>query len=144
MRATPNRLLGVALLAVAGGAAALMLRLDVPFAADPVGPRAFPVVVAAVLAACGLALLFQSGAPWPRAERRAPGPAVVVAMLAYAPLLAPLGFLPATALLAAVIALAFGARAVQAAAVGLVTAPALWLLLDKLLDLPLPSGVFGL
>ena len=50
MLATPNRLLGGALLAVAGGAAALMLRLDVPFAADPVGPRAFPIVVAAVLA----------------------------------------------------------------------------------------------
>ena len=102
-------------------------------------------IAAAIIALCGgLALLFQSGAPWPRAERRAPGPAVVVAMLAYAPLLAPLGFLPATALLAAVIALAFGARAVQAAAVGVVTAPALWLLLDKLLDLPLPSGVFRL
>ena len=65
-------------------------------------------------------------------------------MLAYAPLLVPLGFLPATALLAAVIALAFGARVVQAAVVGAVTAPALWLLLDKLLDLPLPSGLLGL
>lgn len=144
MRATPNRLLGLALLLVAGGAVALMLRLQVPFAADPVGPRAFPIVVATVLATCGLALLFQAGTPWPPAERRAPGPVVVVAMLAYAPLLVPLGFLPATALLAAIIALAFGARPMQAVMVGVITAPALWLLLDKLLDLPLPSGVFGL
>ena len=59
-------------------------------------------------------------------------------------LLAPLGFVPATFLLAAVVALAFGARPMQAAAVGAVTAPALWLLLDRLLDLPLPRGVLGL
>ena len=69
---TADRLLGLALILLAAGAAWQMLWLDVPFAADPVGPRAFPVVVAAALAACGLALLVQPGAPWPRAERRAP------------------------------------------------------------------------
>lgn len=139
-----NRLLGLGLVGAAVGTAWLSIQLEVPFAADPIGPKAFPIVVAAVLALCGLGLLFQRGAPWPRAERRAPGPVVVLAMLAYAPLLQPLGFLPATALLAGVIALAFGARPVQAAIVGGVTAPVLWLLLDKLLDLPLPKGVLPL
>lgn len=144
MTFTPSRWLGLALLAVAAGAMWLSLRLDVPFAADPVGPKAFPAIVAAVLALCGLGLLFQRGAPWLSAERRAPGPVVVAAMLAYAPLLVPLGFLLATALLAGVIALAFGARPVQAAILGGVMAPTLWLLLDKVLDLPLPPGVLGL
>ena len=140
---TADRLLGLALILLAAGAAWQMLWLDVPLAADPVGPRAFPVAVAAALAACGLALLVQPGAAWPWAERRVPGPVVVAAMAAYAVLLAPLGFVPATFLLAAVVALAFGARPVQAVAVGAVTAPALWLLLDRLLDLPLPRGVLG-
>ncbi|MGT4071578.1 UNVERIFIED_CONTAM: tripartite tricarboxylate transporter TctB family protein, partial [Aeromonas hydrophila] len=81
--------------------------------------------------------------PWPRAERRLPGPVLVAAMAAYAPLLPTLGFVPATFLLAAVTALAFGARPVQAAAVAAATAPALWLLLDRLLDLPLPRGFLG-
>lgn len=140
---TADRLLGLALILLAAGAAWQMLWLDVPLAADPVGPRAFPVVVAAALAACGLALLVQPGAPWPRAERRIPGPVLVAAMAAYAPLLPTLGFVPATFLLAAVTALAFGARPVQAAAVAAATAPALWLLLDRLLDLPLPRGFLG-
>lgn len=141
---TADRLLGLALILLAAGVAWEMLRLDVPFAADPVGPRAFPVVVAAALAACGLVLLVQPGAPWPRAERRAPGPLVVLAMAAYAVLLAPLGFVPSTFLLAAAVALAFGARPVQAVVTGAVTAPVLWLLLDGLLDLPLPRGLLGL
>ena len=141
---TAGRLLGLALLLLAGGAAWHMLSLDVPFAADPVGPRAFPVVVAVALGACGLALLAQPGGPWPRAERRAPGPMVAAAMAAYAMLLAPVGFVPATFLLAAAVSLAFGARPAQAAATGAATAPALWLLMDRLLDLPLPRGILGI
>jgi putative tricarboxylic transport membrane protein len=140
---TPDRLLGLALLAVAAGAVFQSWALDVPFAADPVGPRAFPVVVAAVLAACAVLLLLTPGPPWPRAERWVPGPIVVASMAAYAFLLVPLGFIPATALLAAAIALAFGARPIQAALTGAATAPALWLLLDGLLDLPLPRGPLG-
>jgi putative tricarboxylic transport membrane protein len=115
----------------------------VPFAADPVGPRAFPTVVAVVLGACGLLVMATPGEPWPRAERRLPGPLTVLAMVAYALLLVPLGFIPATFLLALAIALAFGARPVEAAVAGGVTAPALWLLLDRLLDLPLPRGPLG-
>jgi putative tricarboxylic transport membrane protein len=140
---SPDRLLGLALLAVAAGAVFQAWALEVPFAADPVGPRAFPVVVAAVLAACAVLLLVTPGPPWPRAERWLPGPIVVAVMAAYALLLVPLGFIPATVLLAAAIALAFGARPVQAALTGAVTAPALWLLLDGLLDLPLPRGPLG-
>ena len=140
---TPDRLLGLALILLAGGATLHVLLLDVPFAADPVGPRAFPIVVAIALAACGLVLLVQPGSPWPPAERRAPGPIVVITMVAYALLLPTLGFIPATFLLAALIALAFGARPVQAGLTGAITAPALWLLMDRLLDLPLPRGFLG-
>ena len=141
---TADRLLGLALLLLAGGAAWHVLWLDVPFAADPVGPRAFPVIVAAALGACGLVLLVQPGLPWPRGERLLPGPLAVAVMVAYALALPGLGFVPATFLLAAAIALAFGARPVQAVVTGAVTAPALWLLMDRLLDLPLPRGPLGI
>ena len=140
---TPDRLLGLAFLAIAAAAALHARGLEVPFAADPVGPSAFPIAVAAALGACGLLLLATPGPPWPRAERWLPGPVVVAVMVAYALLLVPLGFIPATALLAAAIALAFGARPLQAALTGAATAPALWLLLDRLLDLPLPRGPLG-
>lgn len=139
-----GRLLGLGLVLVAAGTAWQMLWLEVPFAADPIGPRAFPVVVAAVLAACGIAILAQPGLPWPPAERALPGPLVVLAMAGYALLLTTLGFIPATFMLAACVALGFGASAVQAAAAAAAIAPALWLLLDRLLDLPLPRGPLGI
>ncbi len=63
-------------------------------------------------------------------------------MVAYALLLEPSGFLAATAGFAACVALLFGARALAAVAVGGVTSVSLWLLFDKLLDLPLPRGPF--
>ncbi len=139
-----DRVLGGALAAVGAVVIWHAQTLDVPFAADPVGPRAFPTAVALVLIACSALMAARPGVTWERAERALPGPVAVAAMLAYALLLAPLGFIPATFLLCLSIALAFGARPLQALASGAITAPLLWLLLDRALDLPLPRGVFGI
>jgi putative tricarboxylic transport membrane protein len=56
----------------------------------------------------------------------------------------PLGFMLATALMATTVALLFGARPPAALLVGITTAITLWLLFDKLLDLPLPKGILPL
>jgi putative tricarboxylic transport membrane protein len=77
-------------------------------------------------------------------ERRMAPPLLVLAMLAYALLMLPLGFLLATALMASAVALLFGARTPAALLVGVTTAITLWLLFDKLLDLPLPKGILPL
>lgn len=138
-----DRALGLVFLALAAGAAWHAQSLHVPFAADPVGPRAFPTVVAMVLGASGALILLAPQRVWERAERRWPGPFVVLAMAGYALSLTTLGFIPATALLAAAIALAFEARPLPALLTGAVTAVALWALLDRLLDLPLPAGPLG-
>ena len=45
---------------------------------------------------------------------------------------------------AAATALLFGARPLAALLVGVTTAITLWLLFDKLLDLPLPKGILPL
>jgi len=139
-----DRLLALGLLLFAGFAAWQALALEVPFAADPIGPKAFPVCVAIVLAACAALIAWRPETRWEAAERVWPGIVVTLAMTGYALGLTTAGFIPATAILCAVIALAFEARPLPALAVGLVTAPALWLLLDRLLDLPLPRGVLGL
>ncbi len=138
-----DRILGAGLLLLALAAIWSAQSLEVPFAADPVGPRAVPTAIGVVLALCAVLVGLRPEARWERAERWLPGPVAVVAMLLYAVLLVPLGFIPATALLCVTIALAFGAGAVRAVLVGALTAPALWLLLDKLLDLPLPRGPLG-
>lgn len=140
---TADRALGFALVLVGALAAWSAQSLEVAFAADPLGPRGFPTVVAGVLAACGALLVLRpSTAGFERPERLGAPPLLVAAMVAYALLLEPSGFLAATAGFAACVALLFGARAPAAVAVGAVTSLALWLLFDKLLDLPLPRGPF--
>lgn len=143
MRDQADRLLGAALVALAAGVVWHAAALEVAFAADPVGPKAFPIAVALAMGACGLALLVRPLVVWEKAERILPGIAATVAMAAYALLVAPLGFILATFGLCLVIALAFDAKPVQAVLTSAVTSPLLWLLLDRLLDLPLPKGPLG-
>lgn len=140
---TAGRVLGLALIALATLAAWSAQTLEVAFAADPLGPRGFPTVVAAVLGGCGLLILLPQGAPFAWPERRLAPWALVLAMAAYALLLAPLGFLAATALFAAAVSLLFGARPLPALLTGAATSGLLWGLFDRLLDLPLPKGVLG-
>jgi putative tricarboxylic transport membrane protein len=141
---TAGRVLGLALLGVAAAAIWSAQSLEVAFAADPLGPRGFPTVVAAVLGACGTLLLLPRGARFDWPERPLAPWALVAVMAGYALLLAPLGFLAATVLLAAGTAALFGARPLPALLTGALTSAVLWALFDRLLDLPLPKGPWGL
>jgi putative tricarboxylic transport membrane protein len=140
---TIDRVLGGLLILVAAAATWHAQTLVVPFAADPIGPRAFPTIVAAVLALSGVVLLLRPGkvemefGSWPRAA------AILMACFVYPLLLQPLGFVPATALLCFVAALAFRARPVGAGVSAILTAITFFVLLDQLLDLPLPRGPLG-
>lgn len=139
----PDRALALVLLAIALGAIWHAQSLEVPFAGDPVGPRAFPTVIGAVLGVAALAIAIRPSAGWAMARQAWPGVVCVLAMLAYGFALAPLGFIIATALLCIVIARAFGGRWTQAVLVAVLTGPGLFLLLDIVLDLPLPRGPLG-
>jgi putative tricarboxylic transport membrane protein len=141
---TAGRVFGLVLIALAAAAIGAAQSLEVAFAADPLGPRGFPTVVAAVLGVCGALLLVPRGAPFDWPERRWAPWALVMVMTGYALLLAPLGFVAATALLAAGTAALFGARPLPAALTGAATSLALWALFDRLLDLPLPKGPWGI
>jgi putative tricarboxylic transport membrane protein len=139
-----DRLIAVICMLVGAGAIWHAQTLDVPFAADPVGPRVFPSITGGVLVLAGGILLLQPGklsvtfGAWPRAL------AVLAASLIYPLLLVPLGFVAATALLCFVAALAFHARPLAAAVSAVSTALVFFVLLDRLLDLPLPRGPLGL
>ncbi len=140
---TAGRLLGVLLLALAGLAIWSAQSLEVAFAADPLGPRAFPTTVALLMALCGALLLIPRGPDFDWPERLAAPPLLVLVLVSYALLLVPLGFLLATILLASSAALLFGARPFAALATGLITSACLWALFDRVLDLPLPKGLLG-
>ena len=109
------------------------------------GPKAMPYVVAtgtALLAIANFALAWRSDFP----EREDyDAKAIILILGGLAALIAIIGlgggFIPATAVLFAATARAFGRRAVLVdLAIGLVLAIAVYLLFDKLLTLALPSG----
>lgn len=139
-----DRWLGAGFIALGAWAFWVAWGLQVPFAADPLGPTPFPATVALVMGLCGLGMLVRPVHGFAGMERWTAPPLLVVAMVAYAFLMVPLGFMPATALMATAVALLFGARLLAAGLVGVTTAVLLWLLFDKLLDLPLPKGILPL
>jgi putative tricarboxylic transport membrane protein len=109
------------------------------------GPRAMPIVVAvglSVLALGHLAMAWTTGLP-PR-ESSDPKPILLI-LGGLAALIALIGlgggFIPATAILFAATAAAFGRRAFHIdLAIGLVLGTIAYLLFDKLLTLTLPAG----
>lgn len=109
---------------------------------EPVGPRAFPLLLASGLGLSGLWLVLRpsagaeafKGVPW-KATALCAG-----AVLAYALLFQILGFPLATALMAMPVGMAFGGTWKQALTGGAALGLALYLLFDKVLDVVLPAG----
>lgn len=112
---------------------------------EPVGPRAFPLLLAGGLGLCGLWLVLRPAAgagtfrhvPW-RATALCAG-----AVMGYAMLFQWLGFALATALMALPVGIAFGGTWKQSLAGGAGLGLVLYLLFDKLLDVVLPIGTFA-
>jgi putative tricarboxylic transport membrane protein len=113
---------------------------------DPLGPTAFPQMLAVPLGVLGLYLIVKPD-PDPRWVRGGPllrQAAGVAILVAYALLLEDVGFPVATALAVALLARMLDARWWQALATGVGTSAVLFLLFDGVLGLPLPLGApFG-
>jgi len=145
-----SRLGAGAVVALALAIALQATTFDVAFPTDPLGPKAFPLV-AAVLFAFGGAALWRAGgeaAPVEPSGDSPPSPPWSIPLatssfVAYALLLAPLGFVLATTLEFAVLARLFGGTWVKGAAAGLVFASLLYALFVFGLGLPLPLGFFA-
>jgi putative tricarboxylic transport membrane protein len=136
-RAVPALL---AILALAYGLAAR--RYTVSFVADPLGPRAAPWLLAALLLLCALVLLARPGTPpaWPGRDGLRRVGLAALAIAAYVALLDPLGFVLATALFVGALARIAGGPFLAGGAAGLVFATGLYYLFVFALDLPLPIG----
>ncbi|UJW83266.1 tripartite tricarboxylate transporter TctB family protein [Hydrogenophaga sp. SL48] len=109
---------------------------------EPVGPRAFPLLLAVGLGLSGLWLVLRPtggaesfrGVPWKATALCA------AAVLAYALLFQWLGFALATALMALPVGMAFGGSWKQSLTGGAALGLVLFLLFDKVLDVVLPTG----
>jgi len=107
---------------------------------DPVGPSAFPQMVAVPTAAFALFLIVRPDPDpkwlhFPGVWRQV---ATLATLLIYPLLIEPAGFPAATFLGAGALSRILGATWLGAVALGLIVGPGLWVLFDPLLGLPLP------
>ena len=140
-----NRTLGAVALLMAGILLIFGWGLVAPFAYEPVGPRAFPMLTAALIAFCGVVLMIRGGNDAdPVTGRTMTGIGMLVAtLLVYAVVFERLGYVPSTFLMAAVVSLIFGATVVQAALSSALLSVGSYLLFDHGLDVVLPTGIVG-
>jgi putative tricarboxylic transport membrane protein len=140
-----DRILGAACVAVAAGMAWAAKGYAAPISYEPVGPRAFPLLLAALMAAGGVWLVLKPSAHSSGlglAQVRTLGLAVA-AVLGYVALFEWLGFTLATTLMAVPMGMAFGGSWRQALASGLGLGLLLYLGFDKALDVVLPTGLLS-
>jgi putative tricarboxylic transport membrane protein len=139
-----DRLTGLALLAlaVAYGIAASGYQAMI---GDPLGPAVFPIVLAIPLGLLSLYLIVRPDREpdWPRGRALLKQLLALVAFVAYAYLLEPLGFVLSTFLAVVALGWLLGARPWQAGVAGAAIAVVLFVLFDTLLGLPLPAGGLG-
>ena len=143
MKLAADRLLGIVLIGLAAFVAVQAINLEVPFSYEPVGPRAFPLGLAILLAGLSLVLMLRPGenGDWPTAPLALKLVLVLVLLLVYAVLFIPLGFILASLLVVVVLARLFGASWVKAGITGVALALGSYFLFTAGLGITLPSGV---
>ncbi len=137
-----DRILGAVCVAASAAMAWAAQDYAAAISYEPVGPRAFPLLLASGLGLCGLWLVLRPsagaeafhGVPWK------PTALCAAAVLVYALLFQWLGFTLATALMAVPVGMAFGGTWKQALTGGGALGLLLYLLFDKVLDVVLPAG----
>lgn len=140
-----DRILG-AVCVVAAAAMAWSAQAYAPaFSYEPVGPRAFPRLLAGLMAISGAWLVLKPTLvcnPFGKGTGKLIGLSVLTVFI-YALLFELLGFSLATALMAVPVGMAFGGNWKQSLIGGIGLGLGLYLLFDKLLDVVLPSGVLS-
>lgn len=136
-----DRIVGLGLVVVAAWYGWTASEYEAGFA-DPLGPSAFPMLLAPFIAALGFWLVLRpdSEPEWPRGMTLVMQAASVAMMLAYALALMPIGFLLSTAVLATLLAIMLGARLLPAAATGIAISFGCYGLFTYGLELSLPAG----
>jgi len=136
------------LLAVCVVLAVVAFGYQAAFSYEPVGPRAWPLILLVLLGMGALALFFSKPSV---SEEKAKADhhlsvkvtGCVVLLLIYAALFETLGFIPSAMLLGLGLARLYGGRWPVSIASGLILGIGLYLLFDKALDVPLPLGILS-
>lgn len=137
-----DRIAGLVLIALALWYGLGASRLEAGFGSGPIGPKAFPLMLAIALGVIALFLLIRTDPEpmWPKRRTWGDFVLLLASFVAYAYLLAPAGFMVATTLETGFVSQRFGAKWWQALLTGLIASGALYLLFVFALGIPLPSG----
>jgi len=139
-----DRIAGVLLLLLSAGYGleAIRLQADTGYMADPLGPRAFPLLLATALAIFSLYLIFKPDPDpnWPPKRVLLAQLSMLVSFVVYSYALAPLGFLLATTLEMTWLSRLFGADWRSGFLGGLGLALSLYVIFVFGLGIPLPLG----
>jgi putative tricarboxylic transport membrane protein len=141
-----DRILGAACVVAAAGMAWAAQGYAAAISYEPVGPRAFPLLLASLLAVGGLWLVAKPALRGTAPYRAVPLRATLIAGAAvavYAALFELLGFALATAVMAVPLGIVFGGSLRQSLAGGVGLGLVLFFLFDKALDVVLRTGVLA-
>jgi putative tricarboxylic transport membrane protein len=110
---------------------------------EAVGPDTFPTLlsIALVLASIALMVKPEENGEWPASKTLAEIGYAVVALVAYAILMEPLGFIVSTFFTVTFLAWRMGGQLKIASIIALCSAIGVFVLFNNVLDLPLPLGV---
>ncbi|RKQ97010.1 putative tricarboxylic transport membrane protein [Kushneria sinocarnis] len=146
MSRAADRMLGLILMAVAAAYAVSAARLEVPFAYDPLGPKAFPFGLSALLAVLAVVLLVRPapGGRWPTGMLLLKVVATLAVLALYGMLFSVLGYVLASALAVLALAWLFDAGIGKACMAAIGMSLGSYVLFTYGMDISLPVGtLFG-
>ncbi|BBU55145.1 MULTISPECIES: tripartite tricarboxylate transporter TctB family protein [Mameliella] len=140
-----DRIFGVVGILLAIGYVFAALAIEESFLSDAVGPKAFPLIIAAILGLSSLVIVLRPDAEphWPALGRLVEVFASVVVLILYAEMLPVAGFVVATAFAAAYLAWRLGSAPLEAVLVGVGTSVGIYVIFHLVLGLSLARGPWG-
>lgn len=145
-----HRLFAAFLLLASIGLGLIAWGYHAPFAYEPVGPRAYPLMLLILLGAGALLLLCKPALETGDEAEPALVPAMLgkvliclALLLSLAAMFERLGFIVSATLFGFGMARLFGGRWVHSALLAVVLGLGLYFLFDRILDVPLPMGVLA-
>ncbi|WP_226780203.1 tripartite tricarboxylate transporter TctB family protein [Oceaniglobus trochenteri] len=140
-----DRIFGVFGMLLAIGFAIAAIAIEESFLSDAVGPKAFPLIIAAILglSSAVIALRPDPEPAWPALGRLVEIGAAAVVMILYANLLPEAGFVLSTAFAAGYLAWRLGSSPFEAVATGVGTSVGIYVIFHLVLGLSLARGPWG-
>ncbi len=119
-----------------------MWHLNVPFSYEPLGPKAFPILLAVLMGICSGMMLISPDRDiqWPSTALLAKGGLLIATFLAYTTLFEQLGFPLVTTAMVIVVSRLFGGRWVTGVVTGLIIGVSGYFFFNGLLQVTLPLG----